>query len=65
MMEVKMMAHERDGELEGCGNSDCDTPLKFKGGKKLKKHGYTETWYCPTHDETVRINEDGELIEEE
>lgn len=59
------MVHERDGELVGCiQNSDCETPMKFKGGKKIKKYGYTETWYCPTHDEYVRIAEDGSLIEE-
>lgn len=62
------MAHERDGELVGCMSytaaGSCQTPLLFKGGKTIKKYGYTETWYCPTHDEYVRIAEDGSLIED-
>lgn len=58
------MVHERDGDLVGCmDDMDCETPLQFKGGKKIKKHGYTETWYCPEHDAYVRINENGEFIE--
>jgi hypothetical protein len=57
------VSNERDGELKGCSQIGCETPLKFKGGKKTKKHGYMETWFCPEHEEYVRFNEDGELIE--
>ena len=57
--------HERDGVLKGCmEHMDCDTPLLFMGGKKLKKHGYTESWYCQEHETTTRFNENGEYIEE-
>jgi uncharacterized protein YbaR (Trm112 family) len=55
------MEDERDGEL-AC--PDCKTPMYFKGERKLKKYGRSDHWYCSECEETIRIDEDGNLIED-
>lgn len=57
------MAHERDGELEGCMEEGCTTQLLFKGKKPDEKHGFVEKWYCPDHDKIILFTEDGQILE--